>query len=333
MRFLIVLVVLCGSFVSIAGMMDFYIGGGVLRQALAMTYPSAEGVVTHSAVAAVPPVNGRSTFYRPDVRYAYTVRGEVHEGRVLRYTEPESTLPANIASIIRAYPIGASVAVRYNVGRPSDAILEPGLHGNDLFQLMMIVPFNIGAAFLLYVVWAMSPLPMPQQRFAPTGARTMEDGDITRVRFAFYRPILSGALTFTFATFAALLIAAWLSLSASLWLMLMDWAVLLGVSGWMYWRQWRKQEGGGADLVIDRTRKTVELPAHFGRKEREVWAFADVKEIQVETIERRHSRGGRSWTDEVRLVRQDGRRELIEELGDRARADAFAHWLRAQLIA
>lgn len=332
MRFVIVLL-MCLGFTYGAGMMDFYIGGGVLRQVWALTYARAPGVVTHSAVGAVPPVEGGSTYYRADVRYSYAVDGAALEGGVLRYTELESSLPSELAGIVRAYPVGAPVVVRYDANNPGASLLEPGIHANDLFQLMMITPFNMAAAFLCYLAWSLSPLPMPERNYGEAGARTIEYGAMTRVRFTFYRPIFSGVVTFMVAVFVGLIVAALCSGAFRIWFMLLDWATVLGVSGWVFWTQWRKQESGAADLVIDKAAKTVELPAHFGRKTREVWTFADVKDVEVETIERRGSRGSVTYIDQVRLVRQTGWRELIEELGDREQADHFARWLRVRLRA
>lgn len=333
MRFLIVLI-LCSGFAFVAAMMDWYSGGAVLRQAWSVTYPAATGVVTHSAVASETPDDGGAPLYKPDVRYTYEVDGQTHHGNLVRFSGLEGVSERRwVEPEVRAHPVGSTTTVRYDPVHPETAVLSAGLNGADLFLLMMLVPFNAAAFFLTYVLWAMSPLAQKERDYDDHGMDMIALGPVTRVRMTFYRPILSGAITLIFAIFAGLGAAAWYGSVATLTLpvMILNWAVVLGLSGWVFWRQWRKQDGGRADLVVNTLKKTVELPAHFGRKERETWAFADIADVEVETIERRHARGRRSWTDEIRLRRKDGRRELIEELGDRDQADAFARWLRAKL--
>lgn len=333
MRFLIVFI-LCSAFVFVAGSLDWYSGGAVLRQAWSLTYPAATGVVTHSAVASEPTEDGEAQLYAPDVRYTYDVDGRSYQGDLVRFSGFGGVSQRSwVEPEVLAHPAGSTATVRYDPLHPETAVLSAGLNANDLFLLMILVPFNAGAILLTYLLWAASPFAQKQRAYDDHGMDMIALGPVTRVRMTFYRPIVTGVVTLMFAVFAGLGLAVWYGSVATptLSLMLLDWALVLGSSFWAFWHQWRKQERGDADLVVNTLKKTIELPAHFGRKERETWAFAEIVDVDVETIERRGSRGSRTWTDEIRLRRKDGRRELIEELGDRDRADAFARWLRAKL--
>jgi Protein of unknown function (DUF3592) len=92
-------------------------------------WPVAEGVMISSRLDKSPDSDGGYT-YRPDVSYRFTVEGKELVGRRACFGDRISTSLSSFAErIVRKYPNGAKVKVRYNPRRPENAVLEPGLNG------------------------------------------------------------------------------------------------------------------------------------------------------------------------------------------------------------
>jgi hypothetical protein len=67
--------------------------------------------------------------YRAQVIYEYRVNGVRLEGRRVRLGEPRrERAKTNMQDLVSRYPVGRPVQVRYCPERPSEALLELGLH-------------------------------------------------------------------------------------------------------------------------------------------------------------------------------------------------------------
>ena len=83
----------------------------------------------------------------PLVKYGYEVGGVRHESDMLRFGRINQSEEALAAKMLAPYPAGASVKVRYNPDKPSEATLEtvkPGI-GSAIF---------IGGFFLFFAALA-----------------------------------------------------------------------------------------------------------------------------------------------------------------------------------
>src|SRR4051794_12175599 len=123
----------CGGF----ALMIIAIVIAALREAIAMKrWPVAKGRVLESKVeeyrqsvgssgsfAASP---ARMTLYRPIVRYEYEVDGKRFRGnRMAQSPGWDRGVPAFADEIVRRYPSGSDIDVRYNPNRHDEAVLEP----------------------------------------------------------------------------------------------------------------------------------------------------------------------------------------------------------------
>src|SRR5262245_2805940 len=132
---------------------DAYFLFGTGWQLAALRYPTVPGVVTSSHVETDMDDDGFS--YTPEIRYRYTVNGVAFAGDCYRYFMMGSN--DNTASrIVADFPAGRPVEVHYNPDDPSDAVLQAGLAGRDLFMALFLLPFNIvmvGSWSLVIMVW------------------------------------------------------------------------------------------------------------------------------------------------------------------------------------
>jgi Protein of unknown function (DUF3592) len=107
-------------------------------------WPEAAGVMTESRLEKSRGYEGGYT-YRPVVSYRFTVEGkELVGGRACFGDRIGTNWSSPAKRILRKYPHGAQVKVRYNPRRPEDAVLEPGLNG------FIVSFFLLGVAFFVF---------------------------------------------------------------------------------------------------------------------------------------------------------------------------------------
>jgi hypothetical protein len=98
--------------------------GGYLRilSLRSRGWPVTSGVITDSHWR-TPVAGGREEKVRADIRYRYTVGGQIYRGDVISYGE---MLFASDADRLQRYPQGATVEVHYDPQDPGLAVLESG---------------------------------------------------------------------------------------------------------------------------------------------------------------------------------------------------------------
>lgn len=94
-------------------------------------WPVTSGTIVESRldVRPHPGGDGQREDYLPQLRYRYSVGGQIHESSIRRYPNPGAMQSREQAEAVLArYPHGAVVRVYYNPERPQVACLEPGEH-------------------------------------------------------------------------------------------------------------------------------------------------------------------------------------------------------------
>ena len=116
-----------------------------LREAAAMRrWPVAPGRIVSSSVERYEEVAGtrssgsrtRMTLYRPVVTYEYEVGGHRFRGdRITQSPGLNRGAPDLAEQVVRRYPSGTAVDVRYDPARPGDSVLEPRVPASWKFAL------------------------------------------------------------------------------------------------------------------------------------------------------------------------------------------------------
>ena len=131
-----------------------------LREAAAMKrWPVAEGRVLSAKVEeyrtsvsrGAGGARARMTLYRPVLLYEYRVTGKrFHGTRVAQSPGLDRGVPEFAASVVERYPIGSTVAVRYNPKRPDESVLEPRVLGSWIYGAAIGVALLVLAAYTYY---------------------------------------------------------------------------------------------------------------------------------------------------------------------------------------
>jgi hypothetical protein len=253
---LVVLLVLW-SLITVAG--DFVGAWNVARQIRARGYPSAEGQIIRSDLK-VHWSDGSPT-YGMDLQFAYTVKGVVYTGNRYRYRS-DTGKKELIQKLLAPLKPGQAVTVRYNPSDPSDAVLQPGVDGQDLFVFTMMSPFNAAmlAGWIIHF------------RLRRTGSiletRFFDDGVVARAAVDAWLPelaatIVAGVVGFALGVLVGIPTGADMSISVAAATAIT--VVIAAALAW--WRTIAARTAGSRDIILDRGAQTLTLPKLKGRPE------------------------------------------------------------------
>lgn len=120
---------------------DCLLGWSLVYQFRALTFPTADGVVTRSEVLVGRDSDGDPS-YHLDIAYDYEVDGRRYTGT--RYSRAQVGVSSKAWHKVRdELPVGAAVQIRYDPDDPTQALLRAGPAGTDLMLLWFLTPFNL----------------------------------------------------------------------------------------------------------------------------------------------------------------------------------------------
>lgn len=311
---------------------DVFWAIGVYRQLAASGYPTAPGEVTESRVAVE--ADGDSSSSTPKITYQYWLGDRKFVCDRVRYGLISSN-DGNARRIVQQFPVGCQVKVYYSPNDPSNAVLQPGIEGTDLFLPLFMTPFNM----VMLALWSAGLVALRRRWIGKIagGVPILDDGFELRARLPRIAPWAVAAIVLAAAGFGlTFVVGIPCGFHPSLPLMGIVWLVLLGVVGTIYFRGRLRLASGRYDLVIDQTNGAVTLPQTFGRKESKTLSSDQLRSVIVDRIEERDSEGARSLKFSPTLVWQDPqgtehREKLAEWTVVPTRAEEFATWLRERL--
>jgi Protein of unknown function (DUF3592) len=127
--------------------------------ASAVQWPVAEGrVLVAEVIKRMSKSDDEFDSYIPKVRYAYTVNGVAREGDVIRiglrdlgYIKEQQA-----RDHMARYPVGATIAVRYDPQNPQAAVLEIGQVGAARYLFAGTLLAGIGVGALVFAIWSVT---------------------------------------------------------------------------------------------------------------------------------------------------------------------------------
>lgn len=119
-----------------------------LPQFESLAWPKADGVVTSSSV--VTRYWRDVELHHPAVQYQYSVGPQTYSGKRIAFKTESGGTAQVAADVLGPYPQGAHVPVYYNPSNPGEAVLEPGIKGEQRL-LFWIGMFFIAASALTLV--------------------------------------------------------------------------------------------------------------------------------------------------------------------------------------
>ena len=129
-----------GLFGMVVGASQFFTG---VRNS---KWPATNGRIIASDVLVKERSNRDTTYYQPQVTYAYSVAGQDYRSSQICAGDYESSDITRARTITDKYPREMAVTVFYNPHDPANAVLEPGL------SLSTILIFVVGAVFFIAAI-------------------------------------------------------------------------------------------------------------------------------------------------------------------------------------
>ncbi len=130
-----------------------------VRQRASKKWPSIEGEVVSATVRQTTSTSSErdTTFYLPQVEYAYSVGGQRYSSHQIGFGGSSARpSPQEADAVIHKYPTGGRVQVYYDPKHPATAVLEPAQVGNVLVMLFAGVIFFGGGIFLSLFAFALA---------------------------------------------------------------------------------------------------------------------------------------------------------------------------------
>ncbi len=300
---------------------------GMVRQVQSAGWPSVQGTITRSEVETVR--SSKSTTHGLKVAYTYSVDGQRYEGSQYRSTSWRSGDREYAEGLVARFPAGATVPVYYRPGQPSEAVLQPGLEGSELFLLMLLLPFNLVALFLGALVvrtWRPEP-PLLATFFREDGSECVTLG----------APSPAGSVLLALggsALVCVVLGGATVGFSPPLLVAVGAWGAVIASGMFAGLRTRARVRSGYYDVRLHTEARSLSLPPVSGRKRRLDVRWSDVRSLRVE--HRVRTRRGRKLTwyhPTLELAAPGGqvRQEVIAAFGSQEQAEAMARWLHSYL--
>ncbi len=312
---------------------DGFIFGSAARQLRAAGYATTEGTILSSQVTHNTDSDGGPT-YGVAVSYKYFVGDREFTSERYRYGSASTSDSGWARALVAKWSPGSTVRVFYNPAKPSEAVLQTGLGGSDLFLFAFITPFN---AVMLGFWWA-GLARLRRAWFKPVagGARIIVTPRDTRVRLTPFSPMAVGIASLGLAAFLTIFVVAFAAggFHPSENTMIVAWSLIFtaGVAGGGW--QAGKVLSGKYDLILDELNHTLELPLTRGRKERRSVPWSAIRDIRVETVLKPANRGGQSspaYVPTLGFQQGGSQSEGLVEWYSEVKAQEFAAWLREKL--
>jgi Protein of unknown function (DUF3592) len=293
----------------------------VVQQFLALNYATAQGVVTASRV--VTTSDGEGTADKPEIHYRYAVGGQEFTGERVAYGPVASAGFLEADRIARRFPHGARVTVYYNPENTADSLLVPGPTTGQAFMALFLVPFNL----IMLVAWL--GLGGWLRSFRPGRLPLGAGLQLTYDGFALHlwnvSPLAVAALTLGGVAIAGIFIVGLgvLFLPAEVSLLIV-WTAAIGLSAWMYRRQWRR----ATVLEINELRGTFEIRDAVHRRPKTSGSLEELQAVVVRERIKTDSEGHVSRTYNVGLALRRGQ----QRLGRRCLVAGWSKPLATQLV-
>jgi hypothetical protein len=127
------------------------------QAAAAVQWPVAAGtVVAAEVIKRISKSDDELDSYIPRVSYAYAVNGGAYEGNLIRIGLEESGYirEQQARDHLARYPVGATLAVRYDPKKPEIAVLELGQVGAARYLLAGVLLAAVGVGAVVFAIWS-----------------------------------------------------------------------------------------------------------------------------------------------------------------------------------
>ena len=317
----------------------------LIHQFNSQKYPSVIGHITHSQVeqqiSETDGLAGVSCVV--DVGYQYIVKNQKYVGNCFRYNNltlwvnslGSSSAIANsewAKSKVAACRVGSAIDVFYNPNDPSDALLVPGMNGDDVLVVLGLSPFNM-AILSLWIICFRGRRQLCSEPI-DSGVITFKVKNTIRARLNKFSPTLVAIGAIFGLSFIALFFVKRSNLGGhpSFDSAIFALCSVYGIGLVVFFYGWWKVSSGDYDLIINETERTICLPKTLFGKARVTIAFADISAVMIKVLKKPDQNGDFYCYAPTLQFKSSGLMEYrLASWRDRERADIFVAWLRKEL--
>ena len=138
------------SIFTLVGLVLIYFGlRDILRAQASTRWLPAPGVIVSSDLNVETDSDG-NTYYSADIHYSYPLDDRQFRGDRVFFGQVSTTKRMQVFDLLLKYPRDSVVTVFYNPVDPTQALLEPGIHGANWFLPLLGAVFSlVGLAFIV----------------------------------------------------------------------------------------------------------------------------------------------------------------------------------------
>jgi len=307
--------------------MSVYFFIGLVRQAATGAWPAAQGEVLDSHV--VSHRGRKSTTYRPEVTFRYTVDGRSYTADTVTRGTTFADSSSYAQRVVNSHPRGRRVSVHYNPDNPAEAVLLAGF-GDREWAVTSLQAVFLSAPCTVWLIFAMGAAARQSDRVGTV--RVMEPAPgVTVIRAVNVPAWVMASIGWYLGLIGTVVAALAIADKGVVWYVLPGWAAAaaLAATGYGLRRTWIN--AGRCDHVVDTTvtppvfipargRSAAVHPVDLAR----VTDTAIRQDSRISTNKKQHFR--------VHLV-INGRAATLPlvDIQQRGDAEAFDSWLRARL--
>jgi hypothetical protein len=209
--------------------------GMLSRQLMTWSYAETTGTIEESRIERGRDSDGDTT-YDARITYVYDVGGQRHQAHRIRcFAMRFNGGHRQARGEVRRFPQGKRVAVFYDAGDPSQAVVDRSLRGEDFFLPLFMNPFNIimlGGWYLL--------IKSRRKNGKPAGFSWRDDGLKVVARLYSITPTAAAATAVMVSSFVLIFVCGFgmMSLPAD-WLVPGAWLVVISSAVWA-WKAFRR---------------------------------------------------------------------------------------------
>ena len=312
------------------GALDAKLWRDLSRQFNSGSFPSVTGQVIHSEVTTRRGSKG-GVIYGVRMSYQFTVEDRLFAGSRYRYNSSMNSSGSRWAhATVASHPVGSAVTVFYNPANPGDALLSPGIGGEDLLALLFMTPFNL----IVLATWWL-PIAAARQKYFPKpagGVRILEDPPRLRLRLPSYSPWIALPVIFGLCFVGMIVVSMVSEGHPSIALVSWVWLLILAIGAGIFAWRWRRIRSGVEDLVLDESDGRMNLPMTCGRKTLVTVHSSEVQAVTVEKVLRQRNRGRSSyWFCPTLQLGPNQPSARLAQWTSQIRARKFAQWLGERL--
>jgi len=323
---------LIAVFTLVAFFADFVFVLNVYQQAPTGHYVETQGRVLKSVVSTHRHRSrhgGAYLTYWPEIWYAFVLDDMRYTVAQFRHGFIETPSKRRAEQVVQVYRPGMLVPVFYNPTQPTEAVLSPGLSGQDYYWGLCLVPLNC----FLGVFWWYGWFLFREHRDHPIAGGITLRQEGTKI-FAQWEAAWLLNVVFVAAVVQGIIFVPnvgeleW-NIEPSASMMALGVSILAAIPATWLYRKWRDATGHYG-LMLDMGNQHISLPSR-GTSDGAVVPFSKITSIEVETVVKTDSKGRKSYhfCPTVAWTNANGEGDSMKLVSwrDDEQANDFVAWL------